>query len=54
MFESSKVTSKNAAMKVDSLNLLLISPSLDWRSERIQKKTMRVEKDAPNQESHAC
>lgn len=38
-------------MKVDNLDLLLISPSLDWKSEKKQRETMRIEEDIPNQES---
>lgn len=35
----------------NGLDLLLINPSLDWKSEKMQKMTMRVEKNIPNQES---
>ena len=38
-------------MKAASLDLLLITPSLDWRFERMQKRSIRVEEDTPNQES---
>ena len=43
--------SKRDIMNIKSLDLLLVNPSFDWESERIQRMTMRIEKDRPNQEA---
>lgn len=44
-------TSTDAIEKKESLNLLLVNPSLDWMTEKEQMIAIRLEKSIPNQES---
>ena len=51
MMENNKPAPSNPFSGLDSLDLLLVNPSVNWRSENILKMTLRIEEDIPNQES---